>query len=497
MKLLMRKKLMTIKNRYLTLQRNQQGSLIILALIIIFAMSAIGLAVAQSVFVQYGSMKQRLHVENALGAAEAGVSATKHQLGLNNAFTGYADTSRQVLYNDSTRGKADYSTVVTNNADSTKTIVSTGYVYRPNETTAYNTKRVKVIVKAGLQTITTPSVFAGAGGFSVANGAVGPDNASNIINVTGKLYLSNHGVIGGSPLSGATGTPTVNVANKACSQSGNYPVACPSNQQPLVMSGYGRIYGNVCATNQVDQYTAPFGLEGVFPPGTLYPNCTAPISSMPVFDKQAFVNGMTSSGAASEASCSGLGNNKTWQANRQYTGNVSVSFFCSATVTGNTYITGGLTVDGNTTFRVQDGVTTPPVIVVNGKVTMGGLIRVNNLGVGVRIISFHSNNSTCSNSSSCVALSAADAQTSASIRAFDCTFCNPDGSVIWSYFGKTYLGGPAASLSGSLVGLGALIGASVELSQYQYNFSSTWMSAPPGTVTVPGGFNTLDYQQIY
>lgn len=472
---------------------NQRGSLIILSMIVIFAMSSIGLSLAQTVFIQYGSNKQRLFVENAIGAAEAGVSATKQQLGTNSAFTGYADTNRQVLYNDAARGKADYSTVVSDNADGTKTIVSTGYVYRPNETTAYNTKRVKVIIKAGSQTITTPSVFAGAGGLTIANAAVGPNNPGNVVNVMGKLYMSNWGVLGS-----ASSIPTVNVANKACSQSGNYPVACPSSQQPLVLSGYSRIYGNVCATNQVDQYTAPFNNEGVFSPGTLQSNCTAPLSAMPIFDKQAYVNSMTSSGSSSDASCFGLGNNKTWQADRTYTGNVSVSFFCSATVTGNTYITGNLTIDGNTTFKVQDGVTTPPVIVVNGKVTMGGVISVNNLGVGVRIISFHSNNSTCSNSSSCVALSAADAQASASIRAFDCTFCNPDGSVIWSYFGKTYLGGPPGALTSSLKGIGALIGASVELSQYQYGFGApTWMSAPPGTVIVPGGFTTLDYQQLY
>ena len=489
---------MIIQGKLSRSRQDQRGTLLILTMIVIFAMFTIGLSIAEATGSQYTSNRQKLYVENALSAAEAGISASRAQLKLNSAFAGYDNASRQTVYDDTVRGKADFITEVSTNADGTKTIISTGYVYKPGATAAFNTKRIKAIVQRQNQTVATPSIFAGSGGLTVSNGAVGPDNTGNIVNVMGKLTMSNHGVIGGSSMTGASGTPTVNVANIACSQSGNYPVACPSNQQPLQLSGYGRIYGNVCATNQVDQYTAPFALEGVFPPGTLQPNCTAPIAATPIFDKQAFVNGMTSSGAASGAGCYGLGDNKTWQANRTYTGNVLVGFYCSATVTGDVYITGNLTIDGNTTFRVQDGVTTAPTIVVNGRVTMGGLIRKNNLGVGVKIISFYSNYATCSDSPSCVVLPAANAQASVSIRAIDCTFCTPDASVLWSYFGKTYLGGPSGFIGGSLAGIGALMGGSVEMSNYAFTFGSpTWMAIPPGTVTIPGGYNILDYQQLY
>lgn len=486
-------------NKKITATRNQRGSLIILSMIVIFAMSSIGLSLAQTVFIQYGSNKQRLYVENAIGAAEAGVSATKQQLDANSSFTGWNTANKQVLYNDATRGRADYSTVVTSNADGTKTIISTGYVYRPGDTVAYNNKRIKAIVQAGTQTITTPSVFAGAGGLIVSNGAVGPDNNGNVVNVLGKITMSNHGVIGGSSITGPAGTPTVNVANIACAQGGNYPVACPSNQQPLQLSGFSRIYGNVCATNQVDQYTAPFNNEGVFPPGTLQPNCVSPVAATPSFDKQGFVDSMTTSTAASDASCYGLGSNKIWQANRTYTGNVAAQFYCGVTVAGDVYITGTLRVDGNVTFRVQDGLTTPPTIVVNGKVDLANHVRKNNLGVGVRIISFHSNNSTYSNSTSQTTLPAADAQASASIRAIDCTFCTPDASILWSYFGRTYVGGPpSGALFNPVVGTGALMGVSVEISNYSFGLGgSTWMSTPPGTVTIPGKHTIVDYQQLY
>lgn len=488
-------------NRKIVIRRNnQRGSLIILSMIVIFAMSSIGLSIAQTVLTQYGTNKQRLYVENAIGAAEAGVSATRQQLNVNGSFAGWNTSNKQVLYDDTTRGKADYSTEVTSNADGTKTIVSTGYVYRPGETTAYNNKRIKAIVKAGTKTITTPNVYAGAGGLFISNGTVGPDTNSSIVNVLGKITMSNHGIIGGSSITGPAGTtPTVNVANIACASGGDYPVACPSNQQPLQLSGFSRIYANVCATNQVTQYTAPFGNEGVFPPGTLQANCIAPVAATPTFDKQGFVDSMTTSGLASDASCYGLGNNKTWQANRTYTGNVAVQFFCGVTVTGNVYITGTLRVDGNTTFRVQDGLTTPPTIVVNGKVDLANLVVKNNLGVGVRIISFYSNNSTYSSSTSQTTLPAADAQASASIRAIDCTFCTPDASILWSYFGRTYVGGPpSGTFYGGLSGVGALMGASVEISQFSFGLSSpTWMSAPPGTVTVPGNYTLVDYQQLY
>lgn len=478
----------------------QRGTLLILTMIIIFAMSSIGFSIASVAVSKYNSARHTLYVENAVAAAEAGASATRQQLDRNDGFSGYAPANKQLLYNDPIRGKADYSTEVSNNGDGTKSITSTGYVYRSGEVAPYNTKKIRIIVKKLPQTITTPSVFAGSGGLSISNGAVGPDNASNIINVMGKVTMSNHGVIGGSSITGPSGTPTLNVANIACAQSGNYPVACPANQQPLQLSGYSRIYANVCATNQVDSRMGPFGDEGVFPPGTLQPNCTAPIASTPTFDKQAYINSMTSSSGAGSASCSGLGDNETWQANRTYTGNVSVAFFCSATVTGDVYITGNLTIDGNTTFRVQNGVTTPPTIVVNGRVTLGGLIRKNNLGVGVKIISFHSNTTGCSNAPDCVTLPAADAQASVNIRAIDCTFCTPDASILWSYFGKTYLGGPAAVTFGgpALSGIGALMGGSVEMSQYSFAFGApTWMTVPPGTVTVLGNYSVVDYQQLF
>lgn len=474
----------------------ERGSLLILTMIIIFAMSAIGLSIAQVTIAQYGSNRQKLYVENAVGAAEAGVSATRQQLEANSGFTGWNTSNKQLLYNDAARGKADYSTEVTSNADGTKTINSTGYAYRPGDTNPYNTKRIRAIVKAGTKTITTPSVYAGSGGLYISNGAVGPDNNGNVVNVLGKVYMSNHGVIGGSSITGPSGTPTLNVANIACSQSGNYPVACPSNQQPLQLSGFSRIYANVCATNQVDQYTAPFSNEGVFSPGTLQANCTAPLASMPAFDKQGFVNGMTSTSAGSGAGC--FTGSRTWVANRTYTGSISASLGCNVTVPGEVYITGNLTLDSST-LRAANGLTTPPTIVVNGRVTLNSSsIAVNNLNVGVRIISFYSNDNSCSIAPNCTALSAANAQTSVTQQAITCQFCTPDASILWSFFGQTYLGGPPAFGFGGLQGMGAIMGGSVNMSQYGFQFGQpTWMANPPGTVTIPGGYEVLDYQQLY
>ena len=174
-------------NRKNTGTSNQRGSLIILSMIVIFAMSSIGLSLAQTIFTQYSSNKQRLFVENAIGAAEAGVSATKQQLDVNSSFTGWNTTNKQVLYNDATRGRADYSTEVTSNADGTKNIISTGYVYRPGDTTAYNTKRIKAIVKMEMQTMPTPSVYAGPGGLSMFAATTGPTDANHTINVLGSF----------------------------------------------------------------------------------------------------------------------------------------------------------------------------------------------------------------------------------------------------------------------------------------------------------------------
>lgn len=491
---------MTTKTRLHKVRSGQQGSLLILALIIIFAMSAIGLTVAQTVFVQYGSMKQRLHVENATSAAEAGISATRQQLDANNSFAGWSSSNKQVLYNDTTRGKAEYSTEVTSNADGTKSIVSTGYVYRPGDTNPYNTKRIKAIVKSMTRTIQTPSIFAGPGGLTLAGGAIGPDSTDNVINVLGKLTMTNWSRIGASTTSGpSTGVPKVNVGNIACSSGSQYPVACPSNQEPISMGGYARIYGDVCAKDQVTQYMGSFNTEGIFPPGILRPQpCTPPINSMPIFDKKGFVDSMTSTATAGSGSCSGSTDSKTWPAKRTFTGNISASLYCKITVTGDVYITQSMTFGGFASIKVADGVTTMPTIVVNGLVDLGSTaIDSNNLGVGVRIISFHSNHS-CSQLPDCTSIPAANAQASANIKAIDCQFCRPDASIFWSYFGQTYMGGPAGITFGTpLRGLGAVMGASVYLGMYGYYTTPHWMTSPPGTVTIPGSHVVLDYQQIF
>lgn len=464
---------------------NQRGSLIILSMIVIFAMSSIGLSLAQTVFTQYGSNKQRLFVENAIGAAEAGVSATKQQLDTNSGFTGWNTTNKQVLYDDATRGRADYSTEVTSNADGTKNIISTGYVYRPGDTTAYNTKRIKAVVKIETQTMSTPSVYAGPGGLSMYSTTVGPADSNHTINVLGKLSMSLYAAIGTT-----TSAPTVNVANIACASGGEYPVACPSNQQPLSITTSASLRGTVCATNQVST-------AGIYSPGSLQPNCVAPVASMPIFDKQGFVNGMTSSQLASNASC--MTGSRTWGANRTYTGNVSVGLYCTATVTGDVHITGTFSVSGGSTLRAQDGLTVAPTIVVNRQVSFGDIvIQRNNLNVGVRVISFNSSNTTCSDSPSCTTLSSTDAQNSVSVQGIRCLFCIPDASILWSYFGHTSLQGPTPFIPASRSGIASVMGGSVSIDQYAFfPGQPTWMPTPPGTVTVTGKNKIVDYQQLY
>jgi hypothetical protein len=285
-------------------------------------------------------------------------------------------------------------------------------------------------------------------------------------------------------------------ANIGCRQGGAgsaYPVQCPASDRPITFANAGpngsSVYGTVCATDQ------PNGV-GIYP-GQIgqgwIPNCVAPGGSMPVFDKQGFVNSMnTPAQNASNANCDGHGNTVTWNANTIFNNNVSFSQTCKVTVKGNVYIKGNLSTNIFVHFLVDESVSSQPVIVVNGKVNINySRVSANTAGTPMRIISFDSSDSSCTQSDSCNALgSYDDIYNSVSRIATDC-LGNPHGDlpglVMQAYYATAHVG--------QNCDLGSVAGQAV---YFDYNSGTSLVGqlSLEGTVTI-SGWKIVDYQQLY
>ncbi|MGH7237912.1 MAG: hypothetical protein ACREGF_05235, partial [Candidatus Saccharimonadales bacterium] len=99
------------------------------AVIMILFLTAVGVAIAGLVAEQYQHTRREVFTENAQLVAEAGIEQSVYQLNTDDTFSGYS--SPQQFFNNTTQGRGSFATTVTTNADGTsKTIVSTGQVYR-------------------------------------------------------------------------------------------------------------------------------------------------------------------------------------------------------------------------------------------------------------------------------------------------------------------------------------------------------------------------------
>lgn len=253
------------------------------------------------------------------------------------------------------------------------------------------------------------------------------------------------------------------MANYACGT--GVPTRCATTS---VSIGPGStIYGDVCANNQTS--------GSRMSQGGLIVGCEVTPSDVNVtqlmFDKASFTGKMPTPQAASTGNCVNNGS-CTWPANTRYGGNVTIGDECALSVRGDVYITGNLTIDVFAEIRVHNSVsTTPPTIVVNGRVTMGENVQVipNADRAGVRIISFYStdNNATtgCTYSDSCVTLSnAAHMRNSLSTRAISVgNEAVLSKSLVWAYFGEAYI--DWGSEGDSEDGIGAVIGQKVTIEE--------------------------------
>ncbi len=281
-----------------------------------------------------------------------------------------------------------------------------------------------------------PGLMVGPGGLEVSNAKVeGGD-----VYVKGKVTMGFNGQLGGGwygPFPG--GNPiNLNVGNVGCGTGATYPSPCGSGSEPVAATAaLASINGKVCAKDQVNS-------TNINPYGTgqgLIPGCVPPDVDMPAFDKASFVSGMTNGvGLGSAVSCNG--GSTSFAANRTYTGNVTANFFCNVTVNGSMYITGNLTSTTSPTWRVSESVgRVRPIIVVNGKISMGARIMPNSYGTTPYFISFFSADSACSNSDSCNSITPAKLKETldnytGSASPVALWYTTATGASFYAYFGE-------------------------------------------------------------
>ncbi len=439
------------KIKSLDIFNDQKGVVLPTVLVLGFALSIIGFSLLSYSTSQHSLIIHNTYVTNTLNAAEAGIEFSLNSLNEDTSFAGY--TSEQELFNNPDQGRGVFTTTVEDIAGSNaKTITSVGKTYRYNSSNVESTRTIKATaVGTGSP---GPSVYTGPGGLILGGSA-------NITN--SDVFVNGYIDMNGSSKIGTQSQPVnVNVAHYNCPAGENpgptYPEVCSSGE-PISFEYSTTIYGTVCATNQTSTGPRPGGniLPGDGGEG-LKPGCTTPPVSTPTYDKANQVSEVeeTGEGNSNTYVCNNPPFNRTWPANLQLNGDVNIGGSCDINVLGNVYITGDLDIGGAATITVDDSAGTDrPVVIVDGKITIGGSADMvaNSQGTGIYFISFESLASCGSN---CTDLSGNDLKNSQDHETVDVGGAvNLAGMLFQSYWGKVTLDG-----SGNL---GSAIGQTVDM----------------------------------
>lgn len=458
---------------------NQKGIVLPAVLVLTITFSVIGFSLLSYTTSQYNVAIHNTYVSNTLNAAEAGVELSLNELNEDSGFIGYA--SEQVLFDSPSQGRGVVTTTIEDIAGSNaKTITAVGktYIYGTNDVESTRT------IKATAVGTGSPgaSVYTGPGGLILGGSA-------NITN--SNVFVNGYIDLNGASKIGTTSQPVdVKVANQQCPAGANpgptYPQVCTSGE-PISLEWSTSIYGTVCATGQTSLGPRPGGniLPGSGGSGLLA-GCVAPPASTPTYNKAAQVAAVEVTGAGNSNTyvCNSWPFNRTWPKNLQLTGNVNVGGSCNVRIYGDTYITGDLTIGGASTITVDDSVGTDrPVVIVNGKITLGGSARIlaNSQGTGIHFISFKSSAACGSN---CTSLSGNDLKTSQNLETVDIGGAvNLPGMIFQAYWGKLKLGG-----SGNI---GSAIGQTIDMQGAGTVTFGTALSSGTTTWTI------TSYQRVF
>lgn len=369
--------------QFIAFSQKQPRGFVLLSILLTTAFVMVaGIATAQLATTNYRSSVVEEYRVNTQFTADAGIDSAMREINLNSDWTG-TDGNEVTLYS-STALKTTYKTVVTNDSDPYKKYITvTARAYTPASST---TPRIERVYQVAIRAVT-------AGDFSVVTGVGGLTLTNNAKIIGGNVYVNGTIDMTNSATIGLSTEPVdVKVAHQSCPVSGGstYPRVCNSGEagQPISLSGTAHIYGQVTATNQTNG-------SGMSQTG-LASGSVAP-SALPSHDRAAQVAAVATTQTNSAASCSS--GTKTWAANTKITGNVNVSNSCQVTVQGNVWITGSLNVSNSAKLIVANGLTSPPVIMIDSQngfnASNAAKLVSNSSNIGFIIITYWSN-SSCS-----------------------------------------------------------------------------------------------------
>lgn len=398
-------------------QHRQDGYLLVLVMVTSLALMAIAVAILSVSSTKYAKTATDGNTMNAVYVAEAGITDTLNQLNLNAQFGGY--TSKKQFYSSAAQGKADYTTSVSPGSNGTLIVTSTSYLYTtPSSTTDFMQRTVKAVLTRNLTPI-NENVIAGAAGMTLS-GVYSPWAGQVTGMQKGSIYSRGKIRLNGSASNiGSTAeSAKVTTPNVGCGTGANFPQQCATNDPPIQFggtgygAGTGKVYGTVCATDQQPSANILPGPTG----SGLQQGCVAPDYGIPYADKAAFTASKTLSVSSTLGQCASGGFGVVlpvvWPINTRYEGSLNLqgALFsgCTATLTGDLYIKGDLTIGDKARINVSDLVgTRRPTIFVNGKVTISNDavgVFANSSGTPLTIVSFWSKDGGCSSSDVCTSI---------------------------------------------------------------------------------------------
>ncbi|MCA9330828.1 hypothetical protein KC957_02165 [Candidatus Saccharibacteria bacterium] len=460
----------------------QKGMMMVSVLVVATVLTIIGFSLISITSSQYAIANRKVYASNALMSAEAGIEQTLYQLNSNSSFGGYGGA--QTFFDNSTQGRGEFTSSITDGTNGAKIITATGRVYRYGKTTVVGERTVKVTVVG----TSSPgySVHSGPGGL-ILGGSANITNSSVYVN--GGITLTGAAKIGtySQPLS-------VYVANMQCPPGNNpgptYPQVCSNSTQPISTAWSTNIYGTVCATGQTSNNNGSGNPAGNILGGStgsgLVPGCVAPPVSTPTYDRSAQIAAVTTTAASNSNTytCQSWPFDRTWPTNLKLTGNTSIGGSCNITINGNAYITGNLDIGGASRITVSNTAgTTRPVVLVDGTITVGGSAQIiaNSSGTGIQFISMKSSASCNPN---CTSVTGNDLKNSQNLLTVNIGGAvNLPGMIFQAYWGKVKLAG-----SGSV---GSIIGQTVDMSGAGTVTFGTSLGSGESTWTV------TSYQQVF
>lgn len=366
-------------------QTSQNGFILLAVLVTTIFIMMLGVVSLQLITSNLRTAKiEKFRIDSQF-AADAGIDDAVRHLNQDQSWVG---SGSEVTLLTTGEFKTTYQTVITEGSTSLQKFIDvTARTYAPSTALTPTSIRKFQVEMRGVAS-GSYSIVTGVGGLNMLNNS---KILGGEVFINGELHMSNSAQIGLSFL-----PVKVSVADQSCPLAGGptFPQVCTTAEratpptQPITATGSSRIYGEVQATNQTT------GDEVfMFNPGLVSGSPAA--AQLPDYDRQTQINQVAHTRTGSDAGCS-LGT-KTWLANTKIVGDVTISGTCVVTVEGNIWITGNLTLRNAAVLVVKLGVSSPPVIMVDGSTG----VRLRNAGSlmpnldlspkGFRIITFASN----------------------------------------------------------------------------------------------------------